>query len=157
MKNRKLSFAVILLAMLFILAACGTDARFAGRWLRWAGEPSKIGTQVYNFRRGGEGTWSDGRIASCDCFDCLMLSTGQDILRDLAEEIFLGSEDRTQERHFHEMPMTWNVSGNRLEIFFDGQLTATTYYFEFEDEDTLIIRGIDWPEGTSSVLTRLDD
>ena len=126
MKSRKLGFVAILLTALFILVSCGDDARFVGRWLRWAGEPSKIGTQIYDFRRGNEGVWSDGRGIAHGA----------------------GS---------HEIPITWNVDGDRLEIFFGNQLVATTYYFEFLDEDTLIIRGIDWPEGTGSILTRMED
>ncbi|MCL2377164.1 MAG: hypothetical protein FWC76_07210 [Defluviitaleaceae bacterium] len=124
MKSRKFGFVAILLIAIFILAACGDDARFIGRWVLWVGEPSKIGTQVYDFRRSGEGVWSDGRQAA---------------------------------HGFHEIPITWNVDGDRLEIFFGGQLVASTYYFNFEDDNTLIIRGIDWPEGTGSILTRLEN
>ena len=124
MRGRKIGLVAILVAMLFILVACGDDARFVGRWLRWAGEPSKIGTQIYHFYRGGEGLWSDGRESP---------------------------------QGMHEIPITWNIDGDKLEIFFGNQLVATTYYFEFLDDDTLVIRGIDWPEGTRSILTRLED
>ena len=126
--RRRLGFAAILLAALFVLAACDANSELVGRWRRWAEHyNSAIGTQIYVFNRGGEGFWHDLRILS-------------DIPHGL-----------------HEIPITWNVSGDRLEIFFDGQPMATTYYFRFADEDTLIIRGVDWPEGTGSVLTRLDD
>ena len=127
MRKKALGITVILLSTLFILVACGNDSDLIGRWRIWAEhENSAMGGQVYIFRRGGEGVWHDGRIIS---HAPLVL---------------------------HEIPITWNVSGDRLEIFFDGQATATIYYFRFVDDDMLMLRGIDWPEGTGMVLTRLE-
>jgi len=55
-----------------------------------------------------------------------------------------------------EIPITWNTSDGRLEIFIDGQPVPRVYYYEFVDDDTLMLRRIDWPEGTGLNWVRID-
>ena len=128
MRKMTLGFAAILLAALFVLAACDANpanSEFVGRWLRWdEQESSPAGAQIYVFHPDGDGVFHDGRFV---------------------------------DRGLHETPIIWNIYDDRLEIFFGGQLRANIYYFEFEDDDTLLLRRVGWPEGTGSVLARVDD
>ena len=126
MKKKKMCFVAVLLAALFVLAACDGDSRLYGRWISgMIGEASKF-VMTYEFLPRGVGTWSDGRGISH------------------------GAER-------NEIPITWNVSDDVLEVFFGGQLTANIYYFRLEDDYTLVLRRVDWPEGSGLVLTRLED
>ena len=126
MKKKKLGFVAVLLAALFILAACGGDSHLHGRWISgMIGDASKF-VVTYEFLPRGVGIWSDGRGISH------------------------GAER-------HEIPITWNARDDVLEVFFGGQLTANTYYFSLKDDYTLVLRRVEWPEGSEFILTRLED
>ncbi|MCL2377148.1 MAG: hypothetical protein FWC76_07130, partial [Defluviitaleaceae bacterium] len=55
-----------------------------------------------------------------------------------------GTTSRNVVAGAHETPITWSVSGDRLEIFFDDQPTPTEYYFEFLDDDAFTLRRPGW-------------
>jgi len=55
-----------------------------------------------------------------------------------------------------ETPITWNTSDGRLEILIGGQSVPRVYYYEFLDYDTVMLRQIEWPEGTGLNWVRID-
>jgi len=55
-----------------------------------------------------------------------------------------------------ERPITWSTSGDRIEITFVGNSVPNIYYFEFLDNETVVIRDITWSEGTGLTLRRAE-
>ncbi|MCL2377162.1 MAG: hypothetical protein FWC76_07200 [Defluviitaleaceae bacterium] len=156
--KKTLALAAIFISALFILSACGGgSSQLHGIWVRWDGDP-----QVYEFRRGAEGFWGDGRIISCDCYYC---AHGRVVAENPSENLMqaLMRGSNIWGHTIYQAPMDWNESDGRIEIgisllFCSGDYHTTyrTYYFELEDDDTLIIWGINEQQGAGSVLTRLD-
>ena len=125
MRKKMLGFAVVLSAALLILAACSADAN--SEFIgSWLRQP--VGDHV---------------TAGTQIY--IFESGGEGVFHD----------GRFAYRGMHETQMIWNVEGDRLEIFFGGQLRANIYYFEFEDRDTLLLRRVG-PGGVSFILTRQD-
>jgi len=127
MRKRVLGVAAALLATLFVLAACGADEANSEFVGRWLRHPM------------GEG------VRGVEMF--IFNSGGEGVLHD----------GRLAYRGLDATDIIWNVNGERFELFFGGQLRAEIYYFEFEDDDTLILRRVGWPEGTGFVLTRVQE
>jgi len=53
--------AVISAIVLAVIIVNAFNSPIVGRWVGWVGEPSMF-TVTYEFRRGGEGLWHDGRL-----------------------------------------------------------------------------------------------
>ena len=161
MKKKALFLTFILMAMFFVLSACGggENSQFHGSWMRWGENP-----QLYEFRSGGEGSWSDGRVIACVCQSCTHLAgvLGGDGSQGNMAQVLMGDSDA--EVASHVVPMTWSVYENRLEIVVslpmgplgDYNTTVRTYYFEFDGDDMFIIRRYDRPQEIGSIMTRLD-
>jgi len=160
MKKKTLFFTAILLTVLFALSACGggENSQFHGSWMRWGENP-----QLYEFRRGGEGSWSDGRVIACVCQSCTLIARALgDSPQGNMAQVLMGDLDA--EIASHVAPMTWSAYENRLEITIslpmgllgDVDTTVRTYYFEFDSNDMFIIRRYDRPQEIGSIMTRLD-
>jgi len=127
MMKKILGIAAILLSTLFVLTACGADDANSEFVGRWLRQP------MHESVRGTE--------------IFIFNSGGEGVFHD----------GRLAYRGLDATDIIWNVNGDRFEIFFGGQLRAEIYYFEFEDDDTLILRRIGWMEGTEFVLTRVQE
>ncbi|MCL2377163.1 MAG: hypothetical protein FWC76_07205 [Defluviitaleaceae bacterium] len=128
MTKKMLGFISVLLFMLFALAACDADVE---------DNPEFVGT------------WLRAPVEGAGTMNAQVYtfhSGGEGAFQDGRST--LGVDD---------VEMTWNVEGSRLELFIGGQLSANVYYFEFENEDTLLFRRVGWPDGMGFVLTRIAD
>jgi len=127
MRKKMLGFAIALLSALFILSACGGAEANPEFLGRWLRQP----------------TVDNNSGIQIYAFN----SGGEGVFHD----------GQLAYRGLDETEIIWNIDGDRLEIFFGGQLRAEIYNFEFEDDDTLVLRRIGWPEWSSIVLTRIED
>jgi len=126
----------LFLVSLVLLSACGSraDSRLYGRW---AGMTTYVSMQFWNyeFRRDGTGRWHDGRPS--------------------ADLYFENPWTVTAETSFFEIPFTWTVVGeSSIEIVLEGNYEPFIYYYEFVDDDNIILRRSTWIDGFN--LERLE-
>jgi len=115
------TLGIICLVAVFALSACGGDgSRLVGTWVGATGMGSQTAWR-YEFNRDGTGTWGDGRNA-----------TPEPVWnQDLGRYITLWNH--------YAIPTTWSISGDRLEIVFEDSDSVNVYYYEFLDDDTLLL------------------
>lgn len=128
--RRKLSTVILSMLLVFVLAACGAASPFVGTWVGWVGEPSKNAV-TYTFLRGGEGFFREMRGMTADGF----------LYGDLR----------------FETPFNWSATEEQLEIHFEGSKAPLIYYFEFLDEENVVITRDTWPGAAGWLLMRLEE
>jgi len=126
--TKRLIFAFIIICAAFALTACGETSPFEGRFLTWAGEPSRDNA-MYEFKRNGTGVYirftgvqNDGGAAQGD--------------------------------HVHDF--NWTTEDDVLEMHFIDSDEPLIYYFEVLENGDINISRYDWPAGISTTLMRLE-
>lgn len=126
----------VFLAMVITLAARGDASPFVGTWMGWRGSVSAFAVH-YVFEADGTGFTREMR--------------GVGVIGSLRSGPV---EEEVHPRYLN--PFNWSAEDNRLEVHFVVSAEPLIYYFEFLDEDTLMIVRDTWPEGVTWTLDRME-
>jgi len=116
--KRKISFAAICTVLILMLSACVDDrSRLIGDWTGATGGTARR----YEFNSDGTGAWGDGRNAATEAV--WNANLGRYVMPWI----------------YHVLPATWVMSGNTIEITLTETGTVFVHYYEFLDDDTLVL------------------